>query len=259
MPELPDLEVFAENLNKRFKGKILERIEVKVPAKLNVAAEELKTTLEGHRLEQVSREGKTLQLHFGKDKTLGLHLMLHGEIKLLEKDKETKFPILECYFKGGEGFALTDFQKTATPTFNPEVSKVPDATAKEMNLAYLKDILSKKRMPVKQVLLDQKLIRGIGNAYADEILWAAKISPFSISKAIPEESVKALHKAINEVLGKAIRQIKKEHPDQLSGEVRDFLKIHNPHAHQSPDGAEIIVDKKGSRKTYYTNEQKLFD
>lgn len=258
MPELPDLEVFAENLNKRFKGKILERLEVKVAAKLNVTEQELKTTLEGHRLEQVTREGKTLQLHFGKNKTLGLHLMLHGEIKLLEKDEETKFPILELHFKGDEGFALTDFQKSATPTLNPELSTVPDATAKEMSFEYLNTILSKKRTPIKQVLLDQKLIRGIGNAYADEILWAARISPFSISKAIPEKSIKALHKAINEVLRDAVRQIKKEHPDQLSGEVRDFLKIHNPHAHQSPGGAEIIVDKKGNRKTYYTNEQKLF-
>ena len=234
MPELPDLEVFAENLTSLFKGKVLERIEVKVATKLNVKEKELKTALEGHRLEQVTREGKTLQLHFGKDKTLGLHLMLHGEIKLMEKDKEMKFPILEVQFKGGEGFALTDFQKSATPTLNPEVTEVPDATAKKMSPAYLKAILSKKRAPIKQVLLDQKLIRGIGNAYADEILWEAKISPFSISKAIPEQSVKALHKAINEVLLDAIKQIKKKHPDQLSGEIRDFLKIHNPHAYKSP-------------------------
>ena len=57
----------------------------------------------------------------------------------------------------------------------------------------------------------------------------------------------------------AIKQIKKKHPDQLSGEVRDFLKIHNPRADKSPGGAEIIVDKKGSRKTYYTYEQQLFN
>ncbi len=139
------------------------------------------------------------------------------------------------------------------------MTEVPDAMAKEMSSAYLKAVLSKKRSSIKQVLLDQKLIRGIGNAYADEILWAAKISPFSISKAIPEQSVNALHKAINEVLRSAIKQIKKQHPDQLSGEVRDFLKIHNPQAQKSPSGAKIMVDKKSSRKTYYTDEQQLFD
>lgn len=258
MPELPDLEVFAENLSKHFKGKILKRVEVKVQKKLNVAENELKTALEGHPLERVSRQGKTLQLHFGKDKTLGLHLMLHGEIKLIEKDKETKFPILEFYFDGDDGFALADFQKQVTPTLNPTHSEVPDAIDKDMSLVYLKNILSKRRTQIKQVLLDQKLIRGIGNAYADEILWAAGISPFSISKAIPEDRVEALHKAINEVLRDAIKQIKKAQPDHLSGELRDFLKIHNPHAQKSPGGSEIIVEKKGSRKTYYTNEQKLF-
>lgn len=258
MPEIPDLEIFAKNLAKRFIGKRLEKVEVKVPARLNISPEELKAALEGCQLKKITRQGKTLLFAFDKDKVLGLHLMLHGEIRLLEKDLEVKFVILELHFEGDEGFALTDFQRRATPTFNPEKSKVPDAMSKEMTVAYLKQILSTKRMQIKQALLDQKLIRGIGNAYVDEILWAARISPFSISKAIPEERIKTLHKAIKDVLQKAIKHIQKEHPDQLSGEIRDFLKIHNPKVKKSPEGAEIMVDKKGSRRTYYTKEQELF-
>lgn len=83
MPELPDLEVFATNLEKRFKNKRLQELVVKVAKKLNVTAQELKAAVEGAELKHVVREGKTLQLHFNNGAIVGLHLMLHGELKLL--------------------------------------------------------------------------------------------------------------------------------------------------------------------------------
>lgn len=66
MPELPDLEIFAANLEKRFKNKTLEKLDVIIARKLNVPEKELKETLEGQQLQSVLREGKTLQLHFGR-------------------------------------------------------------------------------------------------------------------------------------------------------------------------------------------------
>ncbi len=67
----------------------------------------------------------------------------------------------------------------ATPTLNPAPSAAPDALSEEVNFEFLKTLLSTKKGSIKNILLDQKLIRGIGNAYADEILWDARISPFS--------------------------------------------------------------------------------
>lgn len=112
MPELPDLEVFARNLQKRFKNKRLDTVEVTVAKKLNVSATVLKEALEGHLLQCVSRVGKTLSLRFGNGQVLGLHLMLHGELKGLEQE-DLKFQIVSFHFKGGDGFALTDFQLPA--------------------------------------------------------------------------------------------------------------------------------------------------
>lgn len=146
MPELPDLEVFAANLQKRFKNKILERIDVVVAKKLNVPIKQLKDTVEGKQLEKVSREGKTMQLHFKNDAVVGLHLMLHGEIRELSEEGP-KFQILSFQFKGGDGFALCDFQKMATPTLNPEKSDVPDALG--MRLDDFKPLLSKKKWRLK--------------------------------------------------------------------------------------------------------------
>ena len=259
MPELPDLEIFASNLEKRFKNKTLEKLEVVVPKKLNVSEADLKKALEGHQLQAVLREGKTLQLHFGGDHILGLHLMLHGEIQLVESDREVKFKIIEFHFKGGSGFALTDFQKMATPTLDPEQSDVPDALSKEFSLDYFSKLLSKKKIQIKQLLMDQHLIRGIGNTYADEILWDAKISPFSIAKRIPEKKVKELYKSIDDVLRKEIMELTRAIPDSFNAEVKDFLKIHNPKLKHSPTGHEIKVDKQAGRKTYYTIEQVQFE
>lgn len=258
MPELPDLEVFAANLEKRFKHKTLERLEVQVAKKLNVPEKELKETLEGHQLTAVKREGKTIQLHFGADRILGLHLMLHGELKLIEADEKLKYPIVSFYFKAGDGFALSDFQKAATPTLNPVVSDVPDALSREMNVAYLEEVLANKKAPIKTVLMDQHIIRGIGNTYADEILWEARISPFSVSKAIPKAKVKELYQVIGKLLRKEIQQISKMLPDELGGEIKNFLKIHGAGIKESPTGKKILVEEIGGRKSYYTEEQQFY-
>ncbi|MNL14110.1 Formamidopyrimidine-DNA glycosylase [compost metagenome] len=258
MPELPDLEVFAANLEKRLKNKTLEKLEVTVSKKLNVSEQELKAALEGHQLKAVSREGKTLQLHFGTGQVLGLHLMLHGELKLVEADAPPKFQIITLHFKGGDALTLTDFQRQATPTLNPEAATAPDALSKEMSVDYLKALLAKKGTSIKNVLMDQQLIRGIGNSYADEILWEARISPFSVAKAIPERKVKVLHKAIEDVLRQEIILLSKVLKDDFSGEIREFLKIHNAGNKNSPTGEPILVEKKSGRKTYYTNEQELY-
>lgn len=259
MPELPDLEVFAANLEKRFKHKTLVRLEVTVANKLNVPEKELMETLEGHQLTAVKREGKTIQLHFGAERVLGLHLMLHGELKLIRTDEKLKYAIISFYFKSGEGFALSDFQKAATPTLNPGVSDVPDALSKKMSVAYLEEVLAKKKAPIKTVLMDQHIIRGIGNTYADEILWEARISPFSVSKAIPKAKVKELHQVIGKLLLKEIEQIGKMLPDELGGEIKNFLKIHRAGIKESPTGKKILIGEIGGRKSYYTDEQELYE
>lgn len=256
MPELPDLQVFSKNLNKLFKGKTLDKIEVPNHKKLNVTVKELKAALEGQKLTNVKRVGKELHFEFSNKHVLGLHLMLHGQFHAFDKDNTNKYTIVELLFNGGQGLALTDYQGAATPTFNPEEKAVPDAL--NLDIAYLKEKLIKKRSPIKTVLMDQKVIRGIGNAYADEILWHARISPFSASNKLPEAELKKLVKSINHVLQDAEKQIIKSNPDIISGEVRDFLKVHLPKQAHTKTGAVIHQKDIGGRKTYYTDEQELF-
>ena len=257
MPELPDLEIFAINLEKQFKNKTLESVKVIVSKKLNVTETELREALEGHKLTEVLRVGKTLQLRFGGGNILGLHLMLHGRLMPVTEDPP-KHQIIQFQFAGGNAFALTDFQKQATPTLNPPENRVPDALSQEFNISYLKRAVAKKQTTIKQVMMDQKIVRGIGNAYADEILWKARISPKSAANKIPEARLKELHQAIDDVLRTEIINLTRALPDVYDTEVRDFLVIHGAGIKESPTGHKIKVETIGGRKAYYTDEQELF-
>lgn len=258
MPELPDLQVFSHNLNKKLTGKEVQNITVHVSKKLNVSAATLKKHLAGQTLKEVYREGKELHLSFANGDILGLHLMLHGNLYLFESENTNKHTVIELLFDDNTGLAMTDWQNMATPTLNPAVRPSPDALSKDITFEFLKEQL-KGRAAIKNVLLDQDVIRGIGNAYADEILWDARISPFSISNKIPDEYIKALIKSIKKVLTDAEKEIRKASPDTITGEIRDFLNIHNAKKKESPTGAAIQFKKVGSRKTYYTDEQEEFN
>jgi formamidopyrimidine-DNA glycosylase len=258
MPELPDLQVFSRNLTKAFVGKKLKKVTIRNSKKLKVSQKEIQQALEGEKLMKVERVGKELYFHFKNKNVLALHLMLRGNLYAFEGKNDQKFTILELLFDDESGLALTDYQGQATPTLNPEERDTPDALSDDVDYVFLKEQLQ-TRGKVKNVLLDQKVLRGIGNAYADEILWEAGISPFSVGNKIPDNKIKALVKAIKKVLKDAEKSILKKHPDIITGEVRDFLKIHNHKKKESPGGSSILVDAKGGRKTYYTNEQELFE
>ncbi len=254
MPELPDLQVFSRNLNKALSGKTIKKVSIVNVKKLKVSPTELQKNLENQQLTKVERVGKELHFQFANGSVLGLHLMLNGELFLFETTNDRKNTIIELIFDDETGLAMTDYQGMATPTLNPEDRNAADALSGEVNFKFLKERLQKKSS-IKSILLDQHIIRGIGNAYADEILWDAGISPFSVSNKIPDEKIKALAKSIKHVLQDAEKQILATHPDIIKGEVREFLKIHNARKKQSPTGAEIHNKIVSSRKTYYTDEQ----
>lgn len=257
MPELPDLQAFARNLDKILADKTVKDVIVHNTKKINVNAHDLQAKLEKQQLKQVYRDGKELYIKFSDGDILALHLMLHGKLFLFEGENANKYSIIELVFTDGTGLVLTDFQGIATPTLNPEAKEAPDAVNDKAGIDYLKAKLGKTKTNIKTVLLDQKIIRGIGNAYADEILWDARISPFSASNKIPEDKIHDLVKSIHSVLKDAEKQILKSNPEIINGEVRDFMLIHNSKKKESPNGAPILI-KEAGRKTYYTEEQTLY-
>lgn len=257
MPEIPDLNIFSKNLTKRLIGKRLSHIKVIINRKLKVPESALIEALEGQRLEGITREGKELHFAFENGHVLGVHLMLHGTMYWYEGNNENRFTIAELMFSDGSGLAITDWQKAVILTLDPIKAKVPDAM--RMPDGYLIGALMQSAHHIKTVLTEGKVVRGIGNAYVDEILYAAKISPFSKADKIPGEKIDVLTKAITTVLTDAERHISKNFPDTITEKERDFLQVHLPKHKLTPLGETILKAEIASRKTYYTADQVLFE
>lgn len=257
MPEIPDLNIFSRNLSKRLIGKELTTIDIIIERQLKVPASTIKEALEGQVLTAITREGKELYFHFKNGHVLSIHLMLFGAMYWFEGRNENKFPIADLLFADGTGLAITDRQKSVILTLDPKPTGVPDAMS--IPEGYLHTALKSSAHPVKSVLTDAKVVRGIGNAYVDEILYAARISPFSKANKIPKSKVDDLVRAIPEVLVDAENHISKNFPDTITEKERDFLQVHRPKQKVTLSGEPILVAEINKRKSYYTEGQELFE
>ena len=257
MPELPDLEIFKVNIFNRLTSKRLVGIDVFNPKKVYALKEVLIDDLAGRELLGINRIGKELFFDFGDHRTIAAHLMLNGEISIVTEQavSAVKFKIFSMRFEQ-ETVVFSDRGSLCTIKYMPRPGNIPDAFDDTFTWAYFLDMARKKsRVNAKAFLIDQSIVKGIGNAYADEILWTARISPRSLIGKIPEDRLTVLYQSIRTVLNDAIHSIKRISPDIISGEVRSFLKVHNKTIKETETGYPIIVEKIASKITYYTEEQ----
>lgn len=257
MPELPDLQVISSNLAKKYSNHCLIDIVLADKAKTNASAEKILSALRGECLKKVSRLGKEIRFDFSNNHYLMIHLMREG--KFFDKDNGAKSTVAKLCFDNDLVLVLDDFMKQAKIEIDPSIPEIPDPLEDKFTLNYLKEKLAQKeKTAIKSFLIDQDIILGIGNAYADEILWKARISPQSKCGNIPEECVSVLYESVKSVLLNAIESIKLLSPDIISGEVRSFLEVHNKEKKITSTGHEILTTKVGGKSTYYTEEQILY-
>ena len=260
MPELPDLEVCKSNVFHRLTSKRLVTPEVFNPQKVRAPGAILTQELAGLDLLRIERLGKELLFDFGGHRVVAAHLMLNGEISIVPQEAvgAIRFKIFALHFEQ-QSVVFSDRGGLCTIRYKPPADRAPDAFAPAFTPEYfLRAARQKPGLNVKAFLIDQKIIKGIGNAYADEILWAARISPHSLLGKIPEDRLRALYEAIGVVLREAIASIKAIAPDIISGEERSFLKVHNKALKKTETGHPITVERIASKITYYTGEQVLY-
>jgi len=260
MPELPDLEVFRTNIFDRLSFKRLTGLAVFNFNKVITPQETLIDNLVGRDLLGINRIGKELFFDFGDRKIISAHLMLNGEISIVADDEvdAIEFKIFSMRFKK-ETIVFSDRGSLCTIKYMPSLSKTPDALDDAFTWEYFVRVAKRNSLTnVKAFLIDQHVVKGIGNAYADEILWTARISPRSLIGKIPEEKLKELYCAINAVLSEAIDSIRRISPNIISGEERSFLKVHNKDIKETTTGYPIIVERIVSKITYYTKEQAIY-
>lgn len=252
MPELPEVEALTGFLDERLTGRTVHRV-------LPVAISVLKTydppvdALEGHAFTGVRRWGKFLDMVVddgaGAD---GLHLVVHlaraGWLRWQESlpaapPRPGKGPLalrLELadalgQAGSGEGFDLTEAgtQKRLAvyvvrdPQEVPGIARLgPDPLAPGFDREALAALLGGRRQQLKGLLRDQSVISGIGNAYSDEILHAARMSPFKLAADLSEEEVTTLHEALHATLGAAVGRARGLSAAELKAGKRLGLRVH---------------------------------
>ena len=222
MPELPEVESLARFLRQQADGRVIDRADSAAISVLKTYRPDL-TALRGRMVTDIGRHGKFLDLVAGAapdadgGQTGGapLHLVIHlaraGWLRWRENLPETpprpgKSPLgFRLRFSDGTGFDLTEagtkkrlaVYLVADPAEVPGVAALgPDPMADSFTVEALAAMLAGRRTQIKGVLRDQKVIAGIGNAYSDEVLHAARMSPFKLASSFTEDEVRDLHAAI---------------------------------------------------------------
>jgi formamidopyrimidine-DNA glycosylase len=209
MPELPEVEAAMDVLRRRAHGRTIARIQVLHPAfkrRLSVARAR---SLNGALIERVERRGKHQLLHLADGRVLHTHFRMNGDWEFGQVgDELPRFARAVLEFTDGGRIAFVDSRALGTIELHAasdtlDLGLGPDASDSGWTAEELGSALAVRRGPIKPALLDQKLIAGLGNIYAAESLWRARIDPRAPSKSLTPAQVKKLRAAIAAVLTRA--------------------------------------------------------
>lgn len=209
MPELPEVEAAMTVLRRRAKGRTIAQLRLLHPAVRRRITPARARTLAGVRVARVERRGKHQLLHLGDGRVLRVHFRMSGDWEIgTTRDELPRFARAVLEFTDGSRLTLVDARALGTVDLHPagaplDLGLGPDAADKRWTAEQLGSALTTRRGPIKPVLLDQKLVAGLGNIYASESLWRARIDPRAPSRLLTPMQVKALRRAIAAVLERA--------------------------------------------------------
>lgn len=254
MPELPELEILINGLNKRIKGKYIGRPTIINPRIISGDP----NLLENKRVEEVKRRGKWII--FSLDKLyLAFHLRLNGYIFLLDYSKPDNYDAVVLPIDG-EFIHFGDPRKLAQMKITYEVNSLIDELgidplSEGFTLEYLSSALKKKKTNIKTFLMDQDIISGIGNTYADEILFSARINPTRSCQTLSKDEIESLYDSIRSTLEEALRlggTSTEEFTNLISREKAFEPKVHRREGEPCEIcDTPIVMIKIGGRGTYY--------
>jgi formamidopyrimidine-DNA glycosylase len=214
MPELPEIANLARQMDKEIKGKHVVNIESKQPKNLNMPVAEFAKKIKGKTVTNVSSRGKWIFAKLDPDYYLLINLGMNGDLLYFTPTKKPpeKYHV-QLDFTDKTGFILAfqwfgyihlvaekDLSKhklTARLGINP--------TDKRFTLKHFKEMLTKKKTGIKNFLLDQKNVAGIGNVYVQDTLFRARLHPNRKINTLTEKEVEALYNAIKDTLNNAIK------------------------------------------------------
>jgi formamidopyrimidine-DNA glycosylase len=241
VPELPEVEALALDLRTRLTDRAIARVDIAAFSALKTFDPPL-SALQGALVDDVTRHGKFLDIEAS-----GLHLVVHlsragwirwrDEVPKLPPKPSNKSPLAaRVVLDNDAGLDITEagtqkrlaISVVRDPSEVPGIARLgPDPLDEEFTRDTLRRILDDAgRAQIKGVLRNQSVIAGIGNAYSDELLHAARMSPFKPASSVDDEDLEILYDAIRTVLGDAVERSRGLAAAQLKGEKKSHLAVH---------------------------------
>jgi formamidopyrimidine-DNA glycosylase len=261
VPELPDIVTYISALEKRISGATLERVNLASPFLLRTATPPLSRGV-GKRVVEIRRLGKRICFGLESDLWLVLHLMIAGRLHWTEGRKSTKTKGLATFDFSSGTLVLTEagsqkraslhlgFGEAGLQSMNPGGLEVFDT-----DLAEFAKALQATNHTLKRALTDPRIFSGIGNAYSDEILFEAKLSPFALTQKLTTIEIETLFSATQKTLMAWVRRLHDESINKFPERVTAFrpeMAVHGKYNQPCPRcGSKIQRIRYASNETNY--------
>jgi len=229
MPELPDVVVYVESLDRRIAGQRLDHVRLISPFVLRTVVPPL-AAAEGRRVDTVRRLGKRIVICLEAELFLVLHLMIAGRLRWLERGQKLPARITLASFEFATGTVAFTEAGTKKRASLHVVQGEAALAAFDMGgldvagtgLAAFRERLLRENHTLKRALTDPRLFSGIGNAYSDEILHRARLSPLALTQKLSPEEIARLHGAAREVLAEWTVRLRAETGEDFPAGVTAF-------------------------------------
>ena len=242
MPELPDVTVYCEALAARVRGEVLQRVQIRNPFVLRTAVPPI-ASAEGKRVRDVRRLGKRIMLGLEDDLFLVIHLMIAGRLVWLDAGAKGRNTLAVLEFANGR-IAFTEAGTKRRASLHlvqgaPALAQF-DRGGLEVGESAFADFAARLRQEnhtLKRALTDPRLLSGIGNAYSDEILHRARLSPLRLTSKLAEVDIERLFQATRDVLSEWTARLRAEADSGFPEKVTAFrpgMAVHGRYGQPCP-------------------------
>lgn len=273
MPELPEVETVVKGLRPLVKNKVITAVEIREKnmiayPKNNIPA--FKKELIGSTIKTVKRRGKYIIFSLDSNKNMVIHLRMTGKLLVKEveafRDKHTHVIFnlndgQEIHFNNVRKFGRVYLIDKNSPEQAGGLADLgPEPLAEELSLDDFKKLFAGRRAIIKSLLLNQRFIAGIGNIYADEILFRAKIKPDRKADSLTETEKEEIYYNMREILAKGIIYGGTSFSDYVNafgekGSFQEELRVHQREGEKCYNcGTEIEKIKVAGRSTYFCSQ-----
>ncbi len=215
MPELPEVETRLQYFRRTALGQCVERVIVTAPNMIkSPTARAFTRGLRGRCFVEAFRRGKYLIVALDDRRALILHFGMGGDLLYYDQPKQRPdYTRIEFILKNGWRLAFTCPRKICRVMLVEDTAHIPalremgpEPLGSAFSLAFLEHLIEERpRRQIKPLLMDQKMIAGVGNIYADEILFEARVRPDRIASSLSEVDIKSIHRETRRVLRRAMR------------------------------------------------------